>query len=278
MSLRFGDVIVVPFPFTDQTTIKRRPAVVISSERYNLEQPDLILMAIPHRPDAAYAGSRGGSRRPVAGGGTPQAFGDQAAHHHDRGHARHSPVGRSRRQRSEVAPSGSRGGHRVAVGRHPSSSLPLRKCIHGLRGDADGVQDTDVREGSSRAELVHRRLADAEPACDVGHGEQRATWNSHTPVLCGRCLFRSKILRICSQPGRTAGRRALPIVSISRGLQPAANACDLVLHFWEQNVAGSNPVAPTEISSGIAAVFRSRPKARDRRFCELAARVQQTRG
>jgi mRNA interferase MazF len=46
MALRFGDVIVVPFPFTDQTTIKRRPAVVISSERYNLERPDLILMAI----------------------------------------------------------------------------------------------------------------------------------------------------------------------------------------------------------------------------------------
>jgi mRNA interferase MazF len=46
MALRFGDVIVVPFPFTDQTTIKRRPAVVISSERYNRERPDLILMAI----------------------------------------------------------------------------------------------------------------------------------------------------------------------------------------------------------------------------------------
>ncbi len=46
MTLRFGDVIVVPFPFTDQTTIKRRPAVVISSDRYNLERPDLILMAI----------------------------------------------------------------------------------------------------------------------------------------------------------------------------------------------------------------------------------------
>jgi mRNA interferase MazF len=46
MALRFGDVIVVPFPFTDQTTIKRRPAVVVSSERYNRERPDLILMAI----------------------------------------------------------------------------------------------------------------------------------------------------------------------------------------------------------------------------------------
>lgn len=46
MTLRFRDVIVVPFPFTDQTTIKRRPAVVISSEGYNLERPDLIVMAV----------------------------------------------------------------------------------------------------------------------------------------------------------------------------------------------------------------------------------------
>ena len=46
MPLRFGDVIVVPFPFTDQTATKKRPAVVVSSEAYHRERPDLILMAI----------------------------------------------------------------------------------------------------------------------------------------------------------------------------------------------------------------------------------------
>ena len=46
MALAFGDVVVVPFPFTDQTAIKRRPAVVVSSEAYNRERPDVILMAI----------------------------------------------------------------------------------------------------------------------------------------------------------------------------------------------------------------------------------------
>jgi mRNA interferase MazF len=46
MALGFGDVIVVPFPFTDQTAIKRRPAVVVSSEAYNRERPDIILIAI----------------------------------------------------------------------------------------------------------------------------------------------------------------------------------------------------------------------------------------
>jgi len=29
---KFGDIILVPFPFTDQTSTKKQPAVVISSE------------------------------------------------------------------------------------------------------------------------------------------------------------------------------------------------------------------------------------------------------
>jgi len=46
MPYHFGNVIVVPFPFTDQTTTKKRPAVVVSSDAYHRERPDLILMAI----------------------------------------------------------------------------------------------------------------------------------------------------------------------------------------------------------------------------------------
>jgi mRNA interferase MazF len=45
-SYNFGDVVLVPFPFTDQTTNKKRPAVVISSEVYNAEYLDRILMGI----------------------------------------------------------------------------------------------------------------------------------------------------------------------------------------------------------------------------------------
>ncbi|HBG08347.1 MAG TPA: type II toxin-antitoxin system PemK/MazF family toxin [Geobacter sp.] len=42
----FGDVILVPFPFTDQTTSKKRPAIVVSSSDYNANRPDLVIMAV----------------------------------------------------------------------------------------------------------------------------------------------------------------------------------------------------------------------------------------
>jgi len=44
--LDFGDVVLVPFPFTSQAASKQRPAVIVSSRAYNLERPDLIMMAI----------------------------------------------------------------------------------------------------------------------------------------------------------------------------------------------------------------------------------------
>jgi mRNA interferase MazF len=43
---RFGDVILVPFPFTDQSSNKKRPAVIISSDDYNQCRSDLVLIAV----------------------------------------------------------------------------------------------------------------------------------------------------------------------------------------------------------------------------------------
>ena len=47
----FGDVLLVPFPFTDQTSVKKRPTVVISSNKYNSQKSDLIIMAITSQFD-----------------------------------------------------------------------------------------------------------------------------------------------------------------------------------------------------------------------------------
>jgi mRNA-degrading endonuclease toxin of MazEF toxin-antitoxin module len=43
---KFGDIVLVPFPFTDQSAIKKRPAVVVSSDSYGVHRPDIVLMAI----------------------------------------------------------------------------------------------------------------------------------------------------------------------------------------------------------------------------------------
>jgi mRNA interferase MazF len=66
----FGDLVLVPFPFTDQRTTKRRPAVVVSSERCHQERPDLIILAVTSQVRAASAvgeaaiGRSGSGRRP----------------------------------------------------------------------------------------------------------------------------------------------------------------------------------------------------------------------
>jgi mRNA interferase MazF len=42
----FGEVVLVPFPFTDQSGTKKRPAVVVSSHDYNTSRRDIVIMAI----------------------------------------------------------------------------------------------------------------------------------------------------------------------------------------------------------------------------------------
>jgi mRNA interferase MazF len=42
----FGDVVLVPIPITDQSGIKKRPAVIVSSAEYQAQRRDIVIMAI----------------------------------------------------------------------------------------------------------------------------------------------------------------------------------------------------------------------------------------
>jgi mRNA interferase MazF len=46
MPYEFGAIVLVPFPFTDQSASKRRPAVVVSNRAYNTARPDVVVMAV----------------------------------------------------------------------------------------------------------------------------------------------------------------------------------------------------------------------------------------
>lgn len=52
----FGDIVLVPFPFTDQTGTKKRPAVVVSSRAYHEARRDMVIMAVTSqlKPSGAF--------------------------------------------------------------------------------------------------------------------------------------------------------------------------------------------------------------------------------
>jgi mRNA interferase MazF len=47
----FGDVVLANFPFTNQQASKKRPAVIVSSDKYHEERDDVIIMAITSNLD-----------------------------------------------------------------------------------------------------------------------------------------------------------------------------------------------------------------------------------
>lgn len=55
-SCSFGDVVLVPFPFTDQSSTKKRPAVVVSSDAYHRDHVDLIVAAVTSQPQSHRSG------------------------------------------------------------------------------------------------------------------------------------------------------------------------------------------------------------------------------
>jgi mRNA interferase MazF len=45
-----GDLILIPIPFTDLSTQKRRPVIVISNNGYNRRSPDVVVVAMTSNP------------------------------------------------------------------------------------------------------------------------------------------------------------------------------------------------------------------------------------
>ena len=50
-----GDVVLVPFPFTDLRAAKQRPALVISPDQFNSSRDDLLVVAITSQIPATLA-------------------------------------------------------------------------------------------------------------------------------------------------------------------------------------------------------------------------------
>jgi len=50
---RKWDIVLVPFPFTDLTTAKKRPTLVVSPDHYNRSGQDVIILFITSRTDVS---------------------------------------------------------------------------------------------------------------------------------------------------------------------------------------------------------------------------------
>ena len=47
-----GDIILIPIPFTDLSSQKRRPVIVVSNDTYNRKTRDIVVVAMTSNPDA----------------------------------------------------------------------------------------------------------------------------------------------------------------------------------------------------------------------------------
>ena len=48
--LRQGDIVLIPVPFTDLSSQRRRPVIVISNDTYNRKTEDIVVVAMTSNP------------------------------------------------------------------------------------------------------------------------------------------------------------------------------------------------------------------------------------
>ena len=49
---RQGDIVLIPIPFTDLSSQKRRPVIVVSNDAYNRKTMDIVVVAMTSNPAA----------------------------------------------------------------------------------------------------------------------------------------------------------------------------------------------------------------------------------
>jgi mRNA interferase MazF len=62
-----GDIVLVPVPFTDLSSQKRRPVIVISNDGYNRAAQDVIVVAMTSNPAITPYSFRGDSADLIEG-------------------------------------------------------------------------------------------------------------------------------------------------------------------------------------------------------------------
>ena len=65
-----GEIVLLPFPFTDFSSFKQRPALVISSDDFNFSQSDIIVAAV-----TSHILPRLGKNEVLIGKNNPEKFG-----------------------------------------------------------------------------------------------------------------------------------------------------------------------------------------------------------
>jgi mRNA interferase MazF len=50
MTPRHGDIVLIPIPFTDLSSRKRRPVIVVSNDAYNRSTADMVVVAMTSNP------------------------------------------------------------------------------------------------------------------------------------------------------------------------------------------------------------------------------------
>jgi mRNA interferase MazF len=54
--LRQGEIVLIPVPFTDLSSLKRRPVIVISNDEYHRPTTDMIVVAMTSNPARIHYG------------------------------------------------------------------------------------------------------------------------------------------------------------------------------------------------------------------------------